>query len=314
MQQHTELDGLSFPVPTSWHSYPKVYGLGHPETEGILEHAVVCEEKVDGSQFSFASIGGELRCRSKGVELNVNAPEALFAPAVATARELFESGLLVDGWTYRAETLQKPKHNALAYDRVPSRNLIVFDVNPGFERYLSYDDKAREAARIGLEVVPRLFEGRLTHEVFERLLDTVSVLGGQKIEGFVIKPVAPVYGRDKKAVLAKFVSEAFKEVHAKVWGEQGKGRGSVVDRVVARYRSEARWEKAIQHLHERGELLNAPQDIGNLIQEVQRDVFEEEGESIMRMIFSDFERDVRSGIVRGLPEWYKMKLAESAFE
>ena len=46
--------------PTSWHSYGKIFNLGHKETEALFDGPVVVEEKIDGSQFSFGSINGEL--------------------------------------------------------------------------------------------------------------------------------------------------------------------------------------------------------------------------------------------------------------
>ena len=39
--------------PTSWHSYPQIYNLGHKAIAGIFDDDVLIEEKIDGSQFSF---------------------------------------------------------------------------------------------------------------------------------------------------------------------------------------------------------------------------------------------------------------------
>ena len=107
----------------SLHSYSSPLQLGHREAARLFDGVVVVEEKVDGSQFSFGRFweGNDLnlRCRSKGATLNVNAPDKMFARAVETAQEL----ALTPGWTYRAEYLAKPKHNALAYDRTPTNSL-----------------------------------------------------------------------------------------------------------------------------------------------------------------------------------------------
>ena len=59
------------------------------------------EEKVDGSQFSFGRFDGELRVRSKGKEMVVDAPEKMFQRAVDQAKFL----PLTDGWTYRGRGL-----------------------------------------------------------------------------------------------------------------------------------------------------------------------------------------------------------------
>ena len=143
----------------SWHSYPSVYAMGHRAVRDILSGPVTVQEKIDGSQFSFGFFpGGDaepLRARSKGAQLNVLAPEKMFARAVEVIRAL----PLHEGWTYRGEYLAKPKHNALAYDRVPAGHIILFDINVGHEDYLPYDAVREEAERLGLEAVPRLHEG-----------------------------------------------------------------------------------------------------------------------------------------------------------
>src|SRR5437899_3064493 len=107
---------------SSWHSYPNVYALGHRYVTDLLLDDVIVQEKIDGSQFSFGKytdLEGKdwMRMRSKGAEINVLAPEKMFIKAVDYVYSIFDS--LTPGWTYRGEYLAKPKHNALAYDRVP---------------------------------------------------------------------------------------------------------------------------------------------------------------------------------------------------
>ena len=113
---------------TSWHRYPKVYNLGHAWIKNLLIGPVTVEEKIDGSQFSFGRFGDELKVKSKSVELVLDYPEKMFELAVEQVKKV--SHLLKDGYTYRAEYLSKPKHNALAYDRVPVNNLIFIDISP----------------------------------------------------------------------------------------------------------------------------------------------------------------------------------------
>ena len=118
-------------MSTSWHSYPKIWALGHRAVRELFDGDVFVEEKVDGSQFSFGVFNDELRCRSKGADINTQAPEKMFAKAVETAQRLGPD--LLEGATYRGEYLQKPKHNTLAYDRVPEGNIIIFDINTAEE-------------------------------------------------------------------------------------------------------------------------------------------------------------------------------------
>src|SRR3990167_1329882 len=270
---------------TSWHSYPKIWNLGHRAIEHLLEDTslLVVEEKMDGSQFSLGRFNGELKCRSKGAELNIDAPEKMFTKAVETAKELLP--LLQEGWTYRGEYLSKPKHNSLAYERVPAKNIILFDVNTEEETYLSYNAKDAEAKRLGLEVVPCFSHRFKTLEDAKEILETISILGGQKIEGFVVKNYG-MFGRDGKVLMGKHVSEAFKEVHATEWKKSNPTNADILELLGNEYRTPARWNKAIQHLLERGQLTDSPKDIGPLIKETQKDIEEECVHEIKEKLYS----------------------------
>lgn len=301
---------------SSWHSYPSIYALGHRYVEDLLLDPVLVEEKIDGSQFSFGVFenadGLDLRCRSKGAQLNIIAPDGMFQRAVDTAKAL--QGKLHVGWTYRGEYLMKPKHNALAYDRIPNQHVILFDINTGEESYLSYDEKKAEAERLGLEIVPCMFNGMITDiQHFRSMLDTVSCLGGQKIEGVVVKNYQR-FGRDKKVLLGKFVSEAFKETHAREWKAANPNRMDVVEALTASLKTDARWHKAVQHLREAGKIEDSPRDIGLLMKEVPADVEKEEVEYIKGKLYEWAWPQIRRGIIAGLPEWYKEQLLKKQFE
>lgn len=301
-------------MTTSWHSYPSIYALGHKAVADLFTQPVIIQEKIDGSQFSFGVFDGVLKCRSKGADVDPASPPQMFAKAVATAKALQSYGVLVDGFTYRGEVLDKPKHNVLAYDRVPKGNIILFDVNVGEEDYVDPATLQSMADLLGLEAVPTFMDGARDVGLNDigTLMEKTSVLGGQKIEGVVVKSTV-LYGIDKKRLMGKFVSEAFKETHKKVWGEQRKGAGSAVDRLVARYKTSARWQKAIIHLRERGELLGAPQDIPNLIREVRADLLKEEGAAIAEALFADMHNDILRGVTAGIAEWYKSELLKQQF-
>lgn len=312
---------------SSWHSYPKIYSFGHAESRELLSGPVNVEEKVDGSQFSFGMIEDPelasfdvdgpthfLRVRSKGAVMHPDAPEKMFKLGVEFVKGI--SHLLHPGWTYRGEFLAKPKHNALAYERVPKGHVILFDINSGEEEFLSYEKKKAEAERIGLEVVPRLFSGRVEKiEDFRAFLEETSILGGQKIEGVVIKPLNyDLFGRDKKVIFGKFVSEAYKEVHSLSWKENNPAPKDIIGAIGTAYCSAARWSKAVQHLKERGMLTDSPKDIGPLIQEVASDVNEECSGEIKEKLFAYAWPTIKRALTNGLPQWYKEKLLSLAFE
>ena len=300
----------------SWHSYPSLYALGHRYVQDLFLDVVLIEEKVDGSQFSFGlfEMNGdlEIKCRSKGAQLNVFAPEKMFARAIQSV--LDRKHLLNPGWTYRAEYLAKPKHNALAYDRVPTDHLVIFDINTGHETYMGPVEKLREATRIGLEVVPCMATGLFTKpEELTQLLQTTSFLGGQKVEGVVIKNYHR-FGVDKKILIGKYVSEAFKEVHAREWKADNPSKNDVVALLIASLKSDARWHKAVQHLREAGKLDDSPKDIGLLFKEVPHDILKEEEDFIKQKLFDWAWPHIHRGVMVGLPEWYKEQLLKKQFE
>lgn len=305
---------------SSWHSYPSIFNMGHRAISGLLNREVLVEEKVDGSQFSFGyfpDTDHELRIRSKGAEQHIDAPEGMFKAAAETVKKLHADGLLVPEWTYRCEYLVKPRHNALAYDRVPDRHLILFDVSAGDEIYLDYEAKAFEAHRLGLEVVPRLFQGRIDSvDQFRQFLDTVSILGGQKIEGVVVKPVGYDYfGLDKKVLLGKFVSEAFREVHKQTWRADNPTTGDVVAMLAASYQTPARWNKCVQHLRDDGTITgDSVKDIGPVMKEIPEDIKRECADDIKESLFKAFWPEIARRVRQGFPEFYKEQLLKAQFE
>lgn len=297
----------------SWHSYPSIYNLGHRALTPLFDGEVIAQEKVDGSQFSFGLFEEGLRFRSKGQQIYLDRVEPLFAEAVASVQE--RADLLTPGWTYRGEYLKKPKHNALAYDRTPKGHIIIFDINDAEESYLPYGKVAAEARRIGLEAVPAYpmpLDG-WSAEALTRCLENASILGGAKIEGVVFKNYAQ-FGPDKKALMGKHVSEAFKEVHKGEWRSQNPTGGDIVQTLIAAHRTPARWQKAVQHLREAGTLVEDPRDIGALMKEVGVDVLKEEQEAIKDALFKWAWPRIQRGVTTGLPEWYKDELAAKQFD
>lgn len=292
------------------HSYPKVYAVGHRAISELFLDEVLVEEKVDGSQFSFCKTVDGVMLRSRGAVVYLE-NAGMFALAVKAVEGVKD--LLHEGWTYRAEFLMKPKHNVLCYGRVPRSNLILFDINTAEETYLSRAEKEAEAERIGLEIVPLMYCGRVTkpEEVYA-FLERESVLGG-KLEGVVIKNYSR-FGVDKKVLMGKFVTEEFKETHAKEWKADNPNVGDVIDRIVATLRSEVRWGKSVQRLRDAGKLEHSPKDIGLLIRETQADVKAEEMDFIQQKLVEFALPRILRASTGGLPEWYKKQLLESAFE
>lgn len=292
-------------------SYSTVYQIGHKAIVGLFDDVVLVEEKIDGSQFSFGIVNGELSCRSHKKDMFLEAPEQMFNKAIEVVKEL--SKYLQPGWIYRCEYLQKPKHNVLAYDRVPNKNLIIFDIMTGPEIYLDYEQKLAEANRLELECVPFLFKGKVADfEMFKSFLERISILGGSLIEGVVIKNYN-LMTQEKKVAMGKYVSEKFKEVAKSDWKDRNPTGKDAIELITEKYRTPARWQKAIIHMQEEGTYSGTPADIGALIKAIPQDILKECQDEIKEALFFHFWQFIRRGVTRGFPEWFKEELAKSAF-
>lgn len=290
---------------TILHSYPSLYHLGHKATAVLYKcDSVLIQEKIDGSQFNFGKFDNILKCKSKNQELDISNPPKMFASAVNFIKSKIE--YLIPNATYRGEVLERPRHNVLAYARVPLGNVILFDICLTEEDYLLPITVKLEADKLGLEMVPTLYTGKLS-EAPINLLDHISILGGQKIEGYVIKQYEH-YGADKKCIFGKRVSESFKEVHNANRKELHPNRADIIVSLGQQYKTTARWNKAILHLKESNELTDSVQDIGKLIKEVQSDIMKECSEELGALLLAHFQKHILKLTVQGLPEWYKGQL------
>lgn len=284
------------------YGYPKVHALGHRDVADILEHGSVwIQEKIDGSQINFTwDMYGVLTVRSKnsvqfgGPENRVQS-DNMFWPAVDYLRSLDVPRHLL-GVTFSGETLSSLRHNKLTYERLPVGNILLFDA--------SHPTLVTQG--LGLDWVqdfgsiPAL---DVTKEFLDELLTKPSSLGGPMMEGVVLKNY-------DLGLVAKYVAPAFREVEkSKVF----RNKGEVVADILTAVNTEPRFEKAVQYLAEEGQLTGTPSDIGPLMRRVSQDIWEEEYGFISDTLMDHYGKEVRRGLGRGLPDWYKNRLAESAF-
>ena len=297
------------------HSYGSIYALGHKAVQNIFDGTEVeVTEKVDGSQISFGIIDGELMIRSKNQAIVGDLGNNMFRLGVEQIE--LRKDILQPGYIYRGEYLSKPKHNTLCYDRVPTGNIVIYDIerSQGSEDYLICHLRNTEAARIGFDYIPTFYAGpNINLDMVMKCLENDSYLGGVKIEGVVVKNYN-LFTEDKKVAKAKFVSAEFKEKHVKDWGESNPGQKDIIQQIIESLRTEARWRKSVQHLRDDGRLEGSPRDIGNLIKEAQSDILKEEEDEIKETLYNHFRGQILRGSIRGLPEWYKEALAKGEIE
>ena len=305
--------------------YTKVITLGSSMSENALIGNVLLQEKVDGSQFRFGkNEEGKLVMGSKSCRLEPHFDEhgqmqniqKLFVPAVQTVLRISKTKfweLVRPDTYYFAETLCKPKHNVLKYKNVPRNNIVLFDAMIK-GRWISRKELEAIAKTFEIDVIPELYRGFANVEKIKELLATPSYLGGEIVEGVVIKNYSQLITLRGHIfpLFTKYVREAFKERHTADW--KIKRPKDCVQSYIQGFKSEARWDKALIHLKEKGLLETHPKDIGKLIKEVHADIKEEEAENIKTFLYKKFIGEIIRVSTKGLPEWYKNKLLENLNE
>jgi hypothetical protein len=298
-------------------SYPKVITIGTYGTENFLKGEVRVDEKIDGSQFGFGVYHGEIGFRSHGQLINPACPPNMFKSVVDYL--LSKREYLVDTFCHHpvyfyGEVVTKRKQNVLEYAQPAMGGLVLFDMvsDMGWEMP---EALAFYAEQLGISYAPPLFMGRLTFEELNAMLTALdhatSFLGGAVPEGLVVKNYNQFFEVAGKVIplFVKLVRPQFKERHAEAWGIKG-GPGELEKFINSFRNDEARWQKAVQTLQERGALKGAVQDIGELCAITQDDVEAEEKEAIMQGLWRLYGKDFKRATVAGLAEWYKKKLME----
>ncbi len=308
------------------HSWPKVYAFGHRHNRGMLANPVSVTEKIDGSQFKFGNqpdqtyLENGLIMKSKGATLFATNTNKMFTPAVNTVTDLYKRDLLPENVIFYSETLSKPLHNVIEYDRVPKGNIALFGAYEMFhDVWLNYADVEHWAFILGIDVVPQLFNGDVPQVVmgdeqrkFDEWLLTDSFLGGSKVEGFVMMDLSQDYMIGDQYfpfTAAKVVAPEFQEKHnSKAYGK--KATKASWHSYCEGFRTEARWDKAIQHLRELGQIDDEFKDIGPIIREIHQDITDEEGDEIKLALWNFFKKDLLATAIQGFPEYYKKKITE----
>lgn len=309
------------------HSWPKVQAFGHRHNRGMLAYPVSVTEKIDGSQFKFGyqpdqrQLENGLIMKSKGATLFTTSANKMFTPAINTVSDLYNQCLLPEGVMFYSETLSKPHHNVITYDRVPKGHIALFGAyDTKWTKWLNYAEIAVWAEVLGIDVVPQLFTGVIPQVMmgdeqwkFDQWLLIDSFLGGSKIEGFVMMDLMHDYMIGDQYfpfTAGKVVAPEFQEKHnSKAYGK--KATKASWHSYCEGFCTEARWRKAIQHLREQGLIEDEFKDIGIIIREIHQDITDEEGDEIRSALWNFFKKDLLATAIKGFPEYYKKKITET---
>jgi len=291
--------------------FPKIWSIGSPELEHLFKGPVEVTEKLDGSQFVFGKINGEIVMRSKGKIIYPETVDKLFKPVVDNVINYWgkrtEEGIIFYG-----EAFNKPKHNTLNYKRTPEGNFALFGVwkNNNFINNFEYL-QTYAWVFLGCDVVPCLYSGEIKNkEQLLELLEKESYLGGEKIEGVVIKNYNQLaVSAFSRECFGKLVSEKFKERNHGEW----KPKKEAIPDFIQAFKTEARWEKAVQHLRELGQLENSVRDIGKLCKAVSEDIGTEEEAFAKEWLWKFYKGQIQRNAINGIAEWYKNRLLNNQF-
>ena len=124
-------------------------------------------------------------------------------------------------------------------------------------------------------------------------MDRTSFLGGSTIEGVVVK---------REQLAGKLVSDRFKEFKKVRRIRKCDDPAVSVMNAVA---CEARFNKVVQHMKEKGLWKGDYSDIGWLCKELVIDVFEECEDQMKDIIWKHYERKIRKMLPGKLVPWYK---------
>ena len=302
-------------VASGFKKYPKVLSSDILSRDIPITGDIYVEEKYDGSQFRFMQhADGTREFGSKNVVFQPGVPEKSFTAAVDSANAALDrfaaagvSG--VDAY-FVAEYLRSPKHNTLAYSRVPRGNLVLFEAEIGGVPV----DVVEVAEVMQLEPV-RVIEVRKTFPSLSEVdayFNEESSLGGTRIEGVVCKAYDTYITVDgvPRRLMLKYVQSGFKELNARQW-HQGE---SPVDFVSSLFNYDAIYTKALGHLRDNGSYTGTLRDIKPLIDLVEADLDEEYAEAIKEMLYQRFKHDIQRRLIRGIPQFYKAYLAENTLQ
>lgn len=281
--------------------FPKVLGLGQPLLAEIFNDPVDLTEKIDGSQCRIHLTENFCGCGSKNVGI---ADEKAFAIAHEQTQRIWNEKVwrtFGDDITLFTEFLSKEKHNVLAYNRVPKNNLYLFGCISN-NKHLKTEELIELANELQIEP-PYIMAHQIKvngPEDINKYLETESILGGNRVEGTVIRNLYKSYPPLLVSTMAfadyplvgKLVRNDFKERLNKEWGTKKK-KELPINKVTTEFLTEARFNKSVQHLTDENKINYEMKDLKELIPEFYKDLLDEEKDEIIKLAMEDFWRHLK---------------------
>lgn len=266
--------------------YPKIFTIGSEENKDIFNNPddeIVCEEKVDGSNFRFTFINGSLVWGSRNKELN-ECDAGNWLRAINFVKQKVPEYIINKysgtGIVVYGEAMFK---HSIEYDWTKIPAFLGFDILKG-KIFVDWQVKNELFAELDLPIVPLLWHGSVA--CLPKKLDSLiakSYFGSVEMEGIVYKNYS-------KQLFGKIVTNKFKEVNKAAFGMNKKHAKDDTERLVAVYCTNPRIDKATFKLMDEGNTLSM--ELMHLLPKlVLQDIFEEHGQEIYQSSFHiDFRR------------------------
>lgn len=194
-------------------SYPKIHRLGKEETEGMLDHTVIIQEKIDGANASIWLEDGKTHCGSRKRVLTEGFNG--FYEYATTNKEIQK--LLADHPEYRLCGEWLVRHT-ISYNENSYRKFYLFDIM--IDEVMISPLAANKIAKQYNIPHPQIFgAGRFTEEEIRSYVGKTEL--GENGEGVVIKS-KDFINKFEDPCYAKIVTQTFKEDNAITFGGNNK--------------------------------------------------------------------------------------------
>jgi hypothetical protein len=233
--------------------YPKIHRLGKSENEGILEHRVHVQEKIDGANLSIWLDPETSEMRVGSRKNDVTEKEDGFRGAVQYC--LSHKGIeeyLRDNPTHRLFGEWLIPHTIRDYKDDCWNKFYLFDVMLEDGTMLPLVDIIDISNKYEINMPHVFAQGVIvTEEVIDKYVGESAI--APKGEGVVIKPVKPFVNKYGENVYAKVVTQEFKESNGITFGGNNKHSDTYHEMwVVNKYMTIGRVKKMMQKLRSEG--------------------------------------------------------------
>ena len=271
--------------------------LNQDDIEGCR---VIIQEKVDGSQLTITRKGDKLIYYNKNKQISGQGKPWLNSYILLNNRaHLFREGLFYHGEAMKS--VYSAKVN-IRYEREPRYFWIVYEIVRKDNTILTPEEMKEVLEGTGIEMVPILYDNtvEVCDNYIEKAKDTIkciehgtikSCLGNIAPEGVVLKVLNRDRGKGKVSTTRyKFVRGEFSETnHSKKQKLPELSQEQIIDGIGKIYDTDARKQKAVQHLEEQGKWKDKiTQNIGLMVNELDADLLKECEQEIKDLLFVRF--------------------------